>query len=75
MAKKHRPIEYKCPTHGVVDEVDVAFLCNTCKTTEVKKVGGLYVCPECFTSSYPMMCRICEDKNVTMYSPLKAQDA
>jgi len=63
---KHNAPVFVCPNDGVLSNDDVAFVCNTCDTTEVKVVDGMYVCPQCFTHIHPFQCRICDSTKVAL---------
>jgi len=59
--------KFICPNCGEVSQEDVAFLCNTCQSNEVEEVDGVFMCPICKIKSEPLMCRVCESKDVHMH--------
>lgn len=63
-----KKITFNCPNCGEIDEVDVAFVCNTCNSTEAKHIDGMYICKQCEITAHPLECRICGSKDVTMHS-------
>lgn len=62
---------FVCPTCGVRESDDVAFICNTCENKEIKHEQGVYYCPQCETHMHPFQCRVCDSKEVAFMSPLK----
>ncbi len=69
MEEQKKKVTFHCPVCGELDEVDVAFVCNTCSSKEAKHVDGMYICNQCENSAHPLECRICGSKDVKMHSP------
>jgi len=69
MEEQKSTIKFICPNDGELDELDVAFVCNTCSSIEAKHVDGMYICKQCENSAHPLECRICGSKDVKMVAP------
>lgn len=63
--------KFVCPNDGELEEVDVIFKCNTCDSSEIKKVEGRYMCPDCFVQAHPYQCRICDSNDVAVEPPFE----
>jgi hypothetical protein len=59
--------KFICPNCGEIAQDDVAFLCNTCQSDELKEVDGMFICSSCETSAHPLQCRICDSKEVHLH--------
>lgn len=64
---------FVCPTCGVRENEDIAFICNTCETKDAKHLDGIYYCPQCETHKHPFQCRICDSLEVAYMSPLSTE--
>jgi len=67
---------FLCPIDGVVPQAVISVICNRCDSRNVKKVGDMYVCPECMKSTaHPFECRLCGSKKVSYVAVAQASRA
>lgn len=65
--EQNKKVKFVCPNCGAIAQDDVVFLCNTCQSNEVEEIDGVFMCSSCKIEVNPLMCRICQSKQVHMH--------
>lgn len=59
-------LHFQCPTDGILHPDSILFLCNRCEPDQVRKIKGLFLCPNCLTGPEPFECGICMSRKVIL---------
>lgn len=59
-------LHFTCPNCGQISQDDVAFLCNTCDSSELVLKDGVYMCPSCLVPGQNFECMSCGSTEVKM---------